>query len=942
VLAADPAALAWARQALSDGLRELPSPLPFAAEALAWAIKEACNHAWASAPVQVPVGVQLLRQMCEREPAPVFVALHGWMQGLALIREGALDDALRRLAEAEAIFEQLERPLSAAQTLVPRMVALGMLGRLDEALELGRDAVQRFLALGDDVSAGKVEVNLGSLLGRADRYPEAIPLLRRAAVRFARAQQVGPSVAADITLANALIWLHQFDEALRVSLRALMRAKAHGLNGYSASASGAIGRLELMRGRYQKALAALVEASRLHVQAGSAPQLQIDAELFLASGYLLVNLLPEAEQIFTRVIELAQRYQAPVEEALAWLQRAKVRAEAGDCASALSDLEQARRLFNQRRNAVAAAQADLVQVRLLLSARRGQEALALAQRTEQSLRESALVPLRLEAQAYLAGAQAAVGRLDEARRGFQATLALATSLAPVRVQCHLGLAELALAQDDRAEAHAQLRAVQALVNREQAELLSDEARTAVGRQAERAQELMLGSLLSSGAAGPTVAACVEEGRGRVSLASANPAGAAALNVEHRLAHLRWVQQNYRQSLAAGDAAAAARLADERMALEQSLLDERRREQLVQQARPSTEALDSGAALVERSLQALPADMAIVSWHESHASGTAELLACVLRSGRVEHRRVSAPEWPAKLKALRFQLESLRFGAPPAAAVAAEPLRRVLAHLQSLHTLLWKPIEALLAGAERVVLVPHRRLHYVPFAALHDGAEHLVSRHEFTQIPSLRLWLTLHDANRATRPGAPRQALIVGHGGQHLPHVSHEVQAVAAAPSNTRAPLPKSAATRGALQHGLSDQAVDVLHLACHGQFRADSPSFSNLELADGPLTLLDAHELPLKQALVTLSACDTGQSAQAPGNEWLGLVRGFLGAGAHMVLSTLWTVDDESTAGLMKDFYRRLLGGGGPAAALRGAQRQLARDRQHPFYWAPFTISGLG
>ncbi|HYP54564.1 MAG TPA: CHAT domain-containing protein, partial [Pyrinomonadaceae bacterium] len=89
-----------------------------------------------------------------------------------------------------------------------------------------------------------------------------------------------------------------------------------------------------------------------------------------------------------------------------------------------------------------------------------------------------------------------------------------------------------------------------------------------------------------------------------------------------------------------------------------------------------------------------------------------------------------------------------------------------------------------------------------------------------------------------------------------------------------------------------------------------------------------------------LSACETGVSAVAPGDELIGLARGFFAAGAHSLVLSLWTVDDEATADLMTDFYTRLRAGDSPAAALRAAQlRQLAR-RPHPFFWSPFVLLG--
>ena len=96
----------------------------------------------------------------------------------------------------------------------------------------------------------------------------------------------------------------------------------------------------------------------------------------------------------------------------------------------------------------------------------------------------------------------------------------------------------------------------------------------------------------------------------------------------------------------------------------------------------------------------------------------------------------------------------------------------------------------------------------------------------------------------------------------------------------------------------------MLHLACHAQFRSDNPLFSSLKLGDGWFTAQDAYGLRLHCGLVTLSACETAMNAVAPGDEFMGLPRGFFSAGSPTVMMSLWTIDDEATTELMVEFYR--------------------------------------
>ena len=77
------------------------------------------------------------------------------------------------------------------------------------------------------------------------------------------------------------------------------------------------------------------------------------------------------------------------------------------------------------------------------------------------------------------------------------------------------------------------------------------------------------------------------------------------------------------------------------------------------------------------------------------------------------------------------------------------------------------------------------------------------------------------------------------------------------------------------------------------------------------------------------------------GDDWVGLTRAFLHAGARHVVATLWPVDDWGTAALMESFYQDYAGGAEPARALATAQRALIarRTTSDPFYWAGFIVA---
>jgi CHAT domain-containing protein len=305
------------------------------------------------------------------------------------------------------------------------------------------------------------------------------------------------------------------------------------------------------------------------------------------------------------------------------------------------------------------------------------------------------------------------------------------------------------------------------------------------------------------------------------------------------------------------------------------------------------------------------------------------------AGRVEVAR-SLARWPLveeALRQLRFQLETLR--GDPQALLPHMPLllERARRRLQQLHGWLLAPLEPALAGADEWVIVPHGALHALPFAALHDGQGWLNER------VGVRMAASAAVAALPPRPAAQAGAgALVAGDTSSLAHVAREVETVAAAVERP------ACLTGPALQVDATARAAsraDLVHLACHGEFRADNAQFSALHLADGAWTAMQIAESPVPARLVVMSACDTGLAERLAGDESVGLVRAFLLAGAHEVVASLWAVDDAATADFMRFFYRAWADSqGNTASALRLARRQARALRPHPFHWGAFVLHG--
>src|SRR5207248_3201066 len=146
-----------------------------------------------------------------------------------------------------------------------------------------------------------------------------------------------------------------------------------------------------------------------------------------------------------------------------------------------------------------------------------------------------------------------------------------------------------------------------------------------------------------------------------------------------------------------------------------------------------------------------------------------------------------------------------------------------------------------------------------------------------------------------------------------------------------APLLDGAASPERVLAGMA--GAGLVHLASHGagwalagnEFRLTWSPPPVLHLGESGLAFQDILLADLSGVrLVCLSACDTGLVEHTlPWDEFEGLVTVFLQAGAPAVVSTLWAVDDRSTALLMQRFYENLRHNDDPAAALRGAQLWL-------------------
>jgi CHAT domain-containing protein len=144
----------------------------------------------------------------------------------------------------------------------------------------------------------------------------------------------------------------------------------------------------------------------------------------------------------------------------------------------------------------------------------------------------------------------------------------------------------------------------------------------------------------------------------------------------------------------------------------------------------------------------------------------------------------------------------------------------------------------------------------------------------------------------------------------------------------------------------------ILHFATHGLLNNKTPALSGMVFSlvdeqgqprNGFLRLHEIYNLKLNADLVVLSGCQTALGQEVSGEGLIGLTRGFMYAGAPRVVASLWNVNDQATANLMKLFYERMLKDGmRPAAALRAAQTAMWKKEPNavPYRWGAFILQG--
>jgi CHAT domain-containing protein len=250
------------------------------------------------------------------------------------------------------------------------------------------------------------------------------------------------------------------------------------------------------------------------------------------------------------------------------------------------------------------------------------------------------------------------------------------------------------------------------------------------------------------------------------------------------------------------------------------------------------------------------------------------------------------------------------------------------------------IDRLPHNITELVIIPHRSLHQIPFAALPLnsllggvpvgwGGSFLGDKFTIRYVPSCQILQyctdrpaiespchgTVSDTD-GTLPGTVFESDRVAEIYQIIDEF--RLQGKAASKANYLDLLPK----------------VNNLLSSHHASYHLDRPKESCLKLADDVLTLgelLTSRYPDLNE--VFLSCCETHLGDRTITDDILTLATGFLCAGARSVIGTLWRVDDLATSIFTIHYYQQRKQGISRSEAIQQSQsylRNLTKDRIAP------------
>lgn len=870
-------------------------------------------------------------------------ALRAKANSLWFLGENREASALHR--QAVQLFKLADRPIEVGRTLSSSIQSLILLGDYDRAYSAAKEAQKIFADAGETLRLARLDINVGNIFHRQDRFREALSHYRRAYSRLVFDEDQEGIIACLHNIAVCLIMVNDYEGAQGTYEKLREFCARRNVPLALAQAEYNIAYMHYLRGSYASALDMLRKARELAQRVGDSYHAAL-CHLDLAEIYLEINLHQDAielaQQAFAQFDQLDIKYEA----AKALCYQAIALAQQGKVFRALELFERARAIFIKEKNHVWPSLIDIYESMMYFNEGRLMKARQCCLSALDFFRDSPLPSRAILCRLLLARIALKAGEIESAHRECQNALqAMAEYETPtLKYETHFVMGKIEEASDRLEEARIHYRKAKEALDNLRNGLHGQQFKISFLENKVEVYESLVHLCLAPGlpAEARTEAwNCIEEAKSRTLLelisreadpatTGSAPSGGLTPEVLKLREQLNWY---YHRIEVEEQAQTPAR--DERL-FELRRLAAHYEKKFLRLVRdlPLTEAEAAGLGTprpvpLETVREALGPTRTLVEYFRVHDT----LLAAIVTLDGIKIVPLTTASRAAEtLRMLQFQLSKFMLGPEYIRQFHEQLLDSTRGRLRELYSQLIAPVRARLKG-EHLIVVPHEFLHQVPFHALCDKDEYLLDSFAVSYAPSASVYMQC----RQRETNKTGLSLLLGISDSQAPEINKELRSIASS-----LPEAKVFIGRNASERTLREKAPQsrLIHIASHGQFRRDNPAFSGIRLGDTFLTLYDLYRLRMPVDQVTLSGCSTGINGIAAGDELIGLIRGFLFAGARSLLLTLWDVNDKTTAQFMKIFYERIFRYPNRALAVREAMLELRQRHPHPYYWAPFVLVG--
>ncbi|MDX1686532.1 MAG: CHAT domain-containing protein [Candidatus Promineifilaceae bacterium] len=863
----------------------------------------------------------------------------------AIYRRGSqMEEAASHTEQAVAIFDEIDARSFAAQAMCQRGYnQLQAKTEYEEALATFTEAAARSTELDIPLWEAQCAHGKAQTYIATGRLANARRSLQEARAVYERYDVPGPLSGALLDsgwlemlygnfqdslthFSDAQALAERTDNRLLSALTDMHRAKAH-----------------VPLGRYQYALTSLEKAEETLADLGL-PNRQAECELRLADVWSQLGKPARAHAYLDQAIGHFEEAKRAGVLAYVYTRRAEILFGEGQIDEALTFLQKSLAEAEARDDQPIAARARRYLGEALCAAGRSEEASDRLQAAEAAYRRMHMSHEQAACQVALGHCYQRKGRETAARRAWRRALDLsAGAMSDVIWQSHAGLARLAETEGDQATALTHYRqvvkALERLRRRTWQPTLVDaflrrpsaalDRAVALAARLDQSQETL--SFIEASKA-QTVARQILNERQQQSLSQSGA-------LQEMAAEIRWLNEEIQASV-------AQHKGWKRPPREGEL--RRRLHHAVQEYDRLSARLERSAAAGEAASPPADFTMDALRRHLDAALGGRWL---ALNYYRMDQRLICVALTADDCRVATTKLSPQaygaleRFGRSGRSGEALQPQ-----DLLSLGTaLIPEAMRPLLRPDAHLVIVPHRELHHLPWAALclPPDERPLAACCIPVLSPSLHT-LALLAQRPGTAAAATRHPLVLAVSdfqGRHspLPAVRAEVDALLAILGPDTTLLADEEATWPAIQRltdGAELRRYTLLHVASHAFHDPLSGRLSGMAFYDQDIWLED-----LKQCapppVVTLSACSGSVSRIFEGDEHVSVPTTCLAAGAQSVVGSIWPVPDAETANLIPNVYENLAGGATVAEALARAQR-AAWERGLPLsHWAGFRCTGL-